>query len=143
MERSTHIWPISKHLKQLSGYSGLNDIQSSIFTYSTLNEDNLVQTSLVPAHLTMCRLCCRALIPLMDYHSVRGFKGQVSQLWDVTSVCCTYPTAVKRLHSAVLALAGGVRIRREGPAAAFCHVSIIQSDVWVICFSILKNLTYK
>lgn len=25
----------------------------------------------------------------------------------------------------------------RGPTAAFCHVSIIQSDVWVICFSTL------
>lgn len=32
-----------------------------------------------------------------------------------------------------------VRFCREGPTAAFCHVSIIQSDVWVICFSILKS----
>lgn len=34
---------------------------------------------------------------------------------------------------------GSMWIWKEGPAVAFCHVSIIQSDAWVICFSILKT----
>lgn len=56
------------------------------------------KTVLVPLQLTMCTLLCSVgvLIPLMDYHSAHGFRGHLSQHWDMTSVSCTYPTVFRR-----------------------------------------------
>lgn len=109
----------------------------NLYTCCKLNQDNY----LLALQLTMCSVPCSvgALIPLMDYHSAPGFKGQLLQLWDMTSVSCTYPTVFRHFHSTVLALTETCG-HRERAYHSSCHVNIIQSDVWLICFPILITL---
>lgn len=53
----------------------------------------------------MCSLLCSVfLIPLMDYHSVHEFKGQLLYLGGMTLVYCSHPTVLKRFHFTALPL---------------------------------------
>lgn len=139
LQSSIHIWLVSKYLQQTSGYSDFNYIHSSILTFCPLNEDNLVQAifSSPPSNavssvlqssdptngLPQCPWIQRSALAALgcDLHVL-----YLSHSGETLALRCA--------HSR-----GSVQIWRERPATAFCHVSIIQSDVWVICFSILKT----
>lgn len=90
----------------------------------------------VPVYLALYSLYCRALIPLMDYNSVRGFKGQPSQRWDDLSMLYLSHSG-ETLALRCARSRRGVWTWKRGPTMVFCHVNIIQSDVWVICLPIL------
>lgn len=94
---------------------------------------------------TVCTLLCsvEALIPLMDSHCAHRFKGQHSQHWHMTPAPFTLPQRVGRPTLQPAHSHGNKRTYWERPRRSSCRVSIIQSDVWLICFPILITPAYK
>lgn len=84
-----------------------------------------------------------ALMPLMDSHCARGFRGQRSQRWHTTRVPSSLPRRVWRPPLQRARSHGNKWTYWERPHHSSCRVSIIQSDVWLICFPILITPAYK
>lgn len=103
----------------------------NLYTCCKLNENNYL--CCCASKYVQSAVWYMSLFPLTDYHSIHGVKGHFLQLWDKTSLYCAYPT------STPMCMLSQKHMDTER-GEAVCHVNIIQSDVWLICFPFLITL---